>query len=145
MNDLLFILGIFFIILFLLGVIMYTIGYVRMRPQKRWLETIGVIVKKTKAPEIVKRFIKDLDQQPDYYPTVRFSVNEVDYESTSKIHQSPGLPPGKEVSVLYDPENPERAVINTRLQNGAAFKIAGIILLSLSLIIAIVGMVVYFY
>lgn len=141
MNDLVFVLSIFTAIFFILGGIFFTIGHVKTRSQNMWDETTGVIIKKTNPPQIFKILFRNYDKQPDYYPTVQYIVNGITYEKTSDVYQSPGLPPGKEVSVLYNPDDPEQAVINTFIQRGTIFKLIGSILIGICILAIIIGII----
>lgn len=122
-------------ILTLLGSIFLAIGLVRKLPTKHWDETVGQVVKKGKL----------FPGLPDNSPTFRYRAQDGNtYEKTSWITQRPGISPGKNVPVLYNPDNPERAIINTFAQNGTAFIIIGSVILGIGIIFLTLFTVLYF-
>lgn len=121
-------------VLTLLGSVFLAIGLVRKLPTRQWHETIGQVIKKGKL----------FPGMPDNSPTFRYMAQDGNtYERTSLITQRPGIVPGKNVPVLYNPDNPERAVINTFAQNGTAFIVIGGVLLGIGLIFLVVFTVLF--
>lgn len=57
------------------------------------------------------------------------------------MSQQPGLPIDTEVDVLYNPNRPEKAIIDTFVQHGSLFILLGSIFLAL----AVIGIGVLFY
>lgn len=62
-------------------------------------------------------------------PTVRYIVDDKEYEFTSPSGQSPKLRTGKKVGVYYNPDDPNQAVIDTFAQRGSIYKLLGNIFL----------------
>lgn len=148
MEDLFYICGIIGLILFVMGSIFFIIGFRRSRLVNRWKKTSGIIVKKEININIsLSKIISGdsfVSKGPDYHPTVQYTVDGVQHEYTSNVHQQPGIPIGKEVEVRFNPDNPEQAIINTFVQRGSIFTLIGGILLSMSLILFIVAATIYF-
>lgn len=119
----------------LLGAVFLTFGLIRRRITEGWTPTQGIILKKGRL----------LPGLPDRYPTFAYrnSYGEA-FEHTSSIHQSPGFMPGTTVRVLYDPHDPQRAIIDSFAQRGAVFSLLGGIFLGVGLIIAGVGVVLIY-
>ncbi|WP_010274191.1 DUF3592 domain-containing protein [Paenibacillus senegalensis] len=122
-------------VLTLLGAFFLTIGLIRKLPTRHWEATVGQVVKKGKL----------FPGLPDSSPTFRYMAHDGQtYERTSLITQRPGIPPGRNVPVLYHPENPKRAVINTFAQNGSAFILIGSIIMGVGLILFIILLALLF-
>src|SRR5699024_8083365 len=109
--------------LFTLGIFFFIIVLVLYRQSKYCLYTNGSIVKQDET------FLYDLDllltnnqslmsKRPDQQPTFTYQVNHEKYTKTSKVKQKPGFHPGTTVTVLYNPEDPSKAVINSIAQRG---------------------------
>src|SRR5690606_24938017 len=110
-------------------------GLVRKLRTKQWDETVVHVDKKGKL----------FPGLPDNSPTIRNIAHDGNtYEKTSLITQRPSIAPSKNVPVMYNPDNPERAVINTFAQNGTAFIIIGSVTLGIGIIFLTVFTVLYY-
>ncbi|GEN30080.1 hypothetical protein HNQ35_000217 [Cerasibacillus quisquiliarum] len=138
--------------LFLLfGIIFFLIGWVRKRKARFWHQTTGIIVKKERSyvinlGKIVRgESFKETDT-PDEKPTVQYNVNGKAYQYTSNItSNSHPLYPGEEVNLLYNPENPNQAMIDTFIYRGTLFSVFGIAFMSISLVIFAIGLYMYVF
>lgn len=141
-----------FYLLFLIpGSIFLTMGLIFLflmrkvtKPAKDWKLTTGIIIQKEKNYTIsIGNFFNKGDfvsTQPDSAPTFQYEVNGIQYEKTSKIEQSPGFSIGSTVEILYDPEEPEQAVINTLIQKGTLINLISKILTLFGLILLIIAL-----
>ena len=140
--------GVFSSVFFIIGAVFLFYGMNHSRSSKNWKITSGVIVKKEKitSPTLSKLFQGSnfLQNAPDRYPTVEYEVNGQTYTYTSKISQEPGLPPGKKVEVLYDPNKPDKALINTFVQRGGFFKLIGTLFFTIGSISYVILFIVFF-
>ncbi|MNW26263.1 hypothetical protein D3C74_30270 [compost metagenome] len=112
-----------------MGLAFALIGVLRKSKARQWPSTGGVIIKKGELGKDVS----------DRCPTVQYLVNAVQYEHTSSVRHPPGFKPGTPVSVRYDPEQPERAIIDTIAQNGTIFARIGYIFLATGLVLALIA------
>lgn len=112
-----------------MGLAFALIGVLRKSKARQWLSTGGVIIKKGGLGKDV----------PDRCPTVQYLVNGVQYEHTSSVRLPPDFKPATPVSVRYDPEQPERAIIDTIAQNGTMFARIGYIFLATGLVLALIA------
>ncbi len=137
--------GVMSLVFFVIGSVFLVYGIRRARTIRCWEKTTGVIVKKEKIlNSALKNLFQDFAQNiPDRYPTVKYTVNGNTYTNTSKISQHPGMKPGKEVEVKYNPDHPEQAVINTFVQRGSFFTLIGAIFFTIACILFIVLFIVY--
>lgn len=69
----------------------------------------------------------------------------IKHEKTSKIQQSPGFAIGSTVEILYDPEDPQQAVINSFIQKGTLLNIIGKILTLVSVILLIIAFFIFLF
>lgn len=140
MEDIMLIGTVISLIFFIIGGIFLFIALRISRPIKTWEMTKGIIIKKeTNINVTLGKLIRSdelLSKSPDYYPTVRYTVDGSSYEYTSNIHQSPGIPIGKQVTVLYNPDNPNEAIINTFIQRASIFIVLGSVFLIIGLVFA---------
>lgn len=63
-----------------------------------------------------------------------------EYENTSSIHHTPGFRPGTRVTVRYNPEQPEQAIIDSFAQNGTVFVVVGYVLTGFGVMIAVLAL-----
>lgn len=121
------------------GLIFLIVNRNTVRPKKYWLTTEGKIIQREKNFNIsLGRIINRegfVSAQPDRAPTFQYVVDGVEHETTSKIQQTPGFAIGSTVEVLYHPDDPKQAVINSFIQKGSIFNIIGKILTSIGLIL----------
>lgn len=104
-------------ILFLVGLIILLFGVIRYSSTKGYKRIEGIML-------IKKGFRIDHGK-----PNVRYEVEGYTYTYTSPIGQSFGIRHGKKVPVLYDPNNPANAVIDTFIQRGGRRVLGGIIII----------------
>lgn len=133
---------------FLLGVIFFSIGFIRSQIAKKYERTTGVIVRGEKSSFLKHSNFNELIDKlyegrtvPDKYPTVAYEVQGTTYTYKSAMSQQPGLPIGTEVDVLFNPNRPEKAMIDTFVQRGSLFTLLG----SIFLVLALIGIGVLFY
>ena len=109
-----------------LGLVFAVIGWLRIRLVRDWTSTSGLIVdRRTGLPTGMS----------SGYPTFQWADQSGRrHQRTSAVRQSFAPRPGTRVSVRYDPTQPERAMINTSVQNGTIFLVVGAVL-------AVVGIV----
>ena len=138
MEDMLMVPGLFAAIFTFIGVIFLSIGYRYSSQRKGWKAIKGVIVKNENEVQVSNTLAKNAIQTPDHHPTVQYTVNGKIFRSTSEIHQNPSLPIGKKVDVLYNPEDPAEALIDTFIQRGTFFVLIGALFLVIGLISALV-------
>lgn len=86
---------------------------------KKWNYTTGVITEK-----------RLWTKKGNARPTVRYKVAGEVYEYTSHAGQSPALRIGKKVGVYYNPDDVEKAVIDTFIQRGNIYTIVGFIFIA---------------
>jgi len=113
------------------------------KPEKHWPITTGTIIQKEKNMTLsIGNFInkgKFVSTLPDSAPTFQYEVNGIEYENTSDIQQDPGFAIGSTVEVLYDPDDPQKAVINSFIQKGTIFRVLGKIFTSIGLILLVIA------
>ncbi|HLR69038.1 MAG TPA: DUF3592 domain-containing protein [Virgibacillus sp.] len=132
----------------LLGAIFFSFGFIRSQIAKKYERTTGIIVRGEKSSflkhsnfnELIDKLYKDRTV-PDRHPTVAYDIQGTTYTYKSAMSQQPGLPIGTEVDVLYNPNRPEKAIIDTFVQRGSLFTLLGSIFLAL----AVIGIGVLFY
>ena len=92
----------------------------RLSMTKDWTETPGVVTRRdgSTAPDM-----------PHYYPTFMYQdATGRWHRKTSGLGASLQPGPGRPVQVLYDPNAPERAIMNTFTQSGRiGYMIGGVI------------------
>lgn len=110
------------IIICIIGAFLLIIGFVRTNRLKAWKETEGVVVRG-------KRGMLNI-----FLPTVKYVADGKDYVHASNILQVPLLSTGTKVTVLYHPEEPKRALIDTFMQRGEIIKIIGVAFLVLGIL-----------
>lgn len=147
MNNLYFLLGIPAIIFSMMGLMFLLVIRIAVRPSKEWLTTTGTIIQKEKNYSIsLGKIINSegfLSNQPDSAPTFRYEVNGIEYETTSKVRQTPGFKIDSTVDILYNPDDPQQAIINTIVQKGTIFNIIGKVLLSLGVILLLIALLIF--
>lgn len=129
--------------LFLFGGVFFCIGIYRAKKAKNYQRTNGVIIqgakkKLLKLPFLSEKLIDKLYERQivsEPQPTVSYEVEGQTYTYKSSISQQPALRIGREVDVLYNPEQPNQAIIDTFAQRGSVFTLVGTILLIIPLII----------
>jgi hypothetical protein len=109
----------------LLGLIFFTIGWLRTRMCKQWVPTTGLIVSMKGTT----------DGWPDRYPTFTWTGPDGRvYRKTSMVHG--GLyRRGSQVRVLVDPRQPQRAIMDTFVQKGTIFTVIGAMMVGFGLVI----------
>lgn len=119
------------------------------RPAKDWQMTTGTIIRKEKNYSISlgKIFNKEgiVSSLPDSAPTFQYEVNGTEYEKTSKVQQNPGFAIGSTVEILYNPEDPQQAVINSIIQRGTLFSVLGKIFISISVILLFIVLLIFIF
>lgn len=142
MKDAYIILGAHALAFLILGIVFLAMYSRRAKKFNVWSLTTGEIIKKDITINISIGSLINKDSKgsklPDRAPTVSYQVGDVSYEYTSKIQQSPGLPPGKIVEVFYNPDNPQEAIINTFVQRGSIFKLLGSIFIGICAIFVLI-------
>lgn len=117
-----------------LGVAFYFIGFFTALNRKGWHKTVGVI-------DSQSTLLKGIANS---FPEAHFEVDGKVYIHKSRTKQTPGIPEGTKVEIVYDPNDPNRAGINTFVQSGAIFKLLGIIFFSIGIIFFIFLLVILF-
>jgi len=129
MEALYLLLGIPGLIFSFMGLVFLLVSRTTVRPDREWLTTTGTIIQKEKNYSISLNNIINkkevLSSAPDRAPTFHYEINGVEYETTSKVQQTPGFQIGSTVEILYNPDDPEQAVINSFIQKGTLFNIIG--------------------
>lgn len=132
----------------MLGITFFFIGFFRSRKANYYERATGVIVRGKKNSLLEYTNFSELVDKlyegrtiPDRYPTVAYEVEGKIYTYKSAMSQSPGLRIGTKVDVLYDPYQPEKALIDTFVQRGSLFTLLG----SIFLIVALIGFGLTFY
>lgn len=143
MDELLLVGGILVSVPVFIGIIFVAIGLIRSSASKDWPRTDGVIIKKEQHYSLSLGKILNNESiksnRPDQRPTFQFTVEGKDYIKTSAMQQTPGFQPGNTVTVLYNPDDPNQAVINTKAQRGTIFTIIGAAIISVTIFLAIIG------
>lgn len=125
MNGFAFALIIIGSVLIFLGVTFYLIGFFKSLHRKGWRKTDGIIDSKSTL----------LKGVANAFPEAHFVVDGKVYVHYSRTRQTPGIPEGTKVEIVYDPDDPNRAGINTFVQSGAIFKLLGTIFFSIGIIL----------
>lgn len=149
MEALPFLLGIPGLIFSCMGIVFLLVSRTIVRPKKDWLTVTGTIIQKEKNYTISLGKIMNREgfaaSAPDRAPTFHYEVNGIEYETTSKVQQSPGFQIGATVEILYNPEDPQQAVINSFLQKGTLFNIIGKIIFSFGLILLLIALLFFIF
>lgn len=104
-----------------LGAIFILIAYLRGRMTAGWVKVTGVVVDRATGGTS--------GGMPAIYPTFRWRDRQGDvHQRTSMVRASLGPSPGKQIPVLYDPEQPSRGVIDSYAQTLRIFFPIGIAL-----------------
>ncbi|KHL10797.1 uncharacterized protein DUF3592 [Mumia flava] len=110
----------------LLGTVFVLIGLLRRRMTRAWQPTRGTVVTRDGS----------VHGLPSGYPTVQWQDTAGrTHRRTSIVRQS--FPPrlGTTVPVLYDPDRPDRGVMDTAVQRGTVFVAVGAGLLVIALLL----------
>jgi len=118
-------------ILGLIGLIFRTFGRRRVRMIQSWSRTTGVVVTGRHGRTTGMTERNPTFQWRDQYGT--------EHQHTSNVYASLGPAPGQEVPVLFDPENPSRAVIDSGAQSGRMFVALGTGMLVAATAIVLLG------
>lgn len=118
----------------LFGGIFAAAGLFRDRHSKTWLNIQGTIVKKGKL------FLN----VPDRYPSFKYEVNGKVYEKTSSIYQTPGFKDGSIITILYNPDNPHQAIIDSFVQRGTVFKVLGYVFIGVGIFFLTISVIIFF-
>lgn len=114
----------------LLGLVFLSLGWLRGRMVAGWTRTTGIVVNRD----------GNTSGGPALYPTFRWwDQHGQEHQRTSSVRASFGPSPGKQVPVLFDPDKPSRAVIDSTVQTGRIFVIIG----GLIIAIAVAGSVTF--
>ncbi len=147
MEDLYFLLGIPALIFSFMGLIFLLVSRTTVRPTKEWLTATGTIIQKEKNYTIsLGKIINGegfVSGAPDRAPTFQYEINGVEYETTSKVQQTPGFKIGSTVEILYNPADPQQAVINNFIQKGTIFNLIGKILITLGVILLLIPLFIF--
>ena len=103
---------------FIIGFIILLSGIRRYQKSKKFIRTEGIILVK-------KGFRLDHGK-----PNVRYQVGDYTYTYTSPIGQNVAMKHGKKVHVLYHPNDPAQAIIDTFIQRGGRRIIGGSIIIT---------------
>ncbi len=121
------------IVVLLIGLSFSIIGYLQRNHFSTYTKATAIVVKREKTYQISisnmvngKSIQVEKETDPDEYATFQFDVNNKQYEVRSRMKITPGYTPGSEVSILYDPDNPNKAVINHIFYKGIFFLLPGI-------------------
>lgn len=109
-------------IILIVGIIILLSGIFRYQKSRKYLRTEGVIL-------IKKGFRLDHGK-----PNVRYHVEGYTYTYTSPIGQNVAMKHGEKVHVLYHPDDPTQAMIDTFIQRGGRRIIGGSVLLILGVL-----------
>src|SRR5699024_6939283 len=75
---------------------------------------------------------------PALYPTFRWQDDAgIVHQRTSMVSASLGPRPGTRLTVLYDPSNPSRAILDTFVQSGRIFYLVGGLIAGIGVIAAL--------
>lgn len=107
----------------LMGLFLIRSGVKRTRKMKSWNRVSGVVTDK-----------RIFTEKGNARPTVSYTIDDQTYEHTSAIGQNPPLRSGKEVDIYYDPDDPEKVIIDTFMQRGGFMKLAGSFFLGFGLL-----------
>lgn len=121
--------------MFFTGAFIMLLGIIWARFFRHWVKTEGIIVRPTKAKPIKKNLLTGSKPIAMKNAHFQYTVDGVKYVKQSAIEQTPLPKPGKVVKVLYHPDKPERAMLNSILLNGGILKLIGGIFFGVSLII----------
>ena len=97
----------------IIGFFILLSGIIRYQKSRKFIRTEGIILVK-------KGFRLDHGK-----PNVRYQVDDYTYTYTSRIGQTVAMKHGKKVDVLYDPNDPTEAMIDTFIQRGGRRIIGG--------------------
>lgn len=100
-------------IMLIIGFFILLSGIIRYQKSRKFIRTEGIILVK-------KGFRLDHGK-----PNVRYQVDDYTYTYTSRIGQTVAMKHGKKVDVLYDPNDPTEAMIDTFIQRGGRRIIGG--------------------
>src|SRR5690625_4054967 len=106
-------------IILIIGIIILLSGIIRHQKSRKFIRTEGVIM--------VKKGVR-LDHGK---PNVRYQVGDYTYTYTSPIGQNVAMKHGKKVHVLYHPNDPSQAMIDTFIQRGGRRIMGGSLLIIL--------------
>jgi len=109
------------------GAVFVALGWMRGRMTRDWVTTEGMVVNRDGSAD---------RGMPAYYPTFAWRDHHgVEHRRTSNVGASLQPSPGTRVRVRYDPEAPERAVMDTFSQSGKVFYLVGWIVIGLTVLI----------
>ncbi len=113
-----------------LGGVFLLIGYLRVRMTRGWTRTAGVVVDRRTGARS--------GGMPARYPTFQWQdqAGQV-HQRTSSVYSSLGPSPGKQVPILFDPEKPSRAIIDSFVQSGRIFFLIGAIIVVLGIVASV--------
>lgn len=116
-----------------LGGVFLLIGYWRVRMTRGWTRTTGVVVDRATGARS--------GGMPALYATFQWQDQGGQvHQRTSSVYASLGPSPGKQVPVLFDPENPSRGIIDSYVQSGRIFFPIGAILVVLGIVAGVMMM-----
>src|SRR5699024_473402 len=109
-------------IIFIIGFFILLSGIMRYQKSRNFIRTEGTV--------LVKKGFR-LDYRN---PNVRYHVGDYTYTYTSQIKQNIAMRHGKKVHVLYHPNDPTHAMIDTFIQRGGSRIISGSFLITFSIL-----------
>lgn len=115
-----------------LGGVFLLLGYLRVRMTRGWTQATGVVVDRATGARS--------GGMPALYPTFQWQdqAGQV-HQRTSSVRASLGPSPGKQVPVLFDPEEPSRAIIDSYVQSGRIFFLIGAIVVVLGIVAGVMA------
>lgn len=112
----------------LLGLVFLGLGSLRCRMIRGWTRTSGIVVNRDGSTT----------GGPAIYPTFRWrDQHGQEHQRTSAVRASLGPSPGKQVTVLFDPDQPSRAVIDSIAQSGQIFVVIGWVILGIAVVASV--------
>ena len=118
----------------LLGLVFLGLGWLRGRMISGWTRTDGIVVTRQ----------GDVTGSRAIYPTFRWlDQHGEEHQRTSSVRASLGPAPGQQVRVLFDPETPSRAVIDSTVQTGKIFVIIGALILAIAVIAPVMFLIAF--
>ena len=109
-------------IIFIIGFFILLSGIMRYQKSRKFIRTEGTVL-------VRKGFRLDYGN-----PNVRYHVGSYTYTYTSSIRQSVAMRHGEKVHVLYHPNDPTQAMIDTFIQRGGGRIISGSFLITFSIL-----------
>ncbi len=130
-------------VIFLLGLIFIYIGIKQKLKWNGLRTTQGVIVKREtdiNLTDLLNNYSKEeiREQQssiPDEYPSFQYVVEGRAYEKRSMLSIKPGFKPGVNVTVYYDPLQPNKAYLKNIAVTGTLFLLGAIFIFGVDVLL----------